>query len=191
MSTRSGGGPKKGPRHQNRTAFKHNPHSTKSAKIDALPNEGLCARCSEIIEWRKKYHKFKPLTGPRTCQECHQRTVVHAYHVLCVLCARARNCCAKCREQRTIIKPVVLPEEAKRDQDRLEDEFAKMRLSERRTFLRKLQKGEPAAAAATTTATPPEDDEDEEREEGEDDASEPEDDDDDEEEEEEEDAEEK
>ena len=62
MTTRKGN-PKKGaPRHQNRTEFKHNPSSKKTKKILAMPNEGLCSRCHEIIEWKKKYRKYKPLT---------------------------------------------------------------------------------------------------------------------------------
>ena len=56
---------KKGPpAHQNKFAFKHNPGSKLTKKILAAPIVGLCRRCSEIVEWRKKYRKYKPLTAP-------------------------------------------------------------------------------------------------------------------------------
>lgn len=65
MSSERGNVKKQGPpKHQNKYAFKHNPKSIKSAKIAALPNDGLCSRCTEIIEWRKKYRKYKMLTTP-------------------------------------------------------------------------------------------------------------------------------
>lgn len=66
MSTQRGNVKKPGPKHQNSFAFKHNPKSKKTLKILALPSEGLCRRCSEQIEWRKKYRKYKPLTKPGT-----------------------------------------------------------------------------------------------------------------------------
>ena len=51
--------------HQNKVAFRHNPSSRKTAKILAAPNAGLCTKCHDIIEWRKRYRKYKPLTTPR------------------------------------------------------------------------------------------------------------------------------
>lgn len=65
MTTRKGN-PKKGaPKYQNRTAFKHNKNSKLTKKILSMPNEGLCTRCYEIIEWKKKYRKYKPLSAPK------------------------------------------------------------------------------------------------------------------------------
>lgn len=52
MSERS-----RAPAHQNSFAFKHNPNSKKTKKIAAIPNVGVCKRCHDIIEWRKKYRK--------------------------------------------------------------------------------------------------------------------------------------
>jgi hypothetical protein len=51
--------------HQNSFAFRHNKHSTLTEKIKAAPNEGLCPKCHEKVEWRKKYRKYKPLTQPK------------------------------------------------------------------------------------------------------------------------------
>ena len=45
------------PKHQNSFAFIHNPKSKKTDKILASPNVGVCKRCYDKIEWRKKYRK--------------------------------------------------------------------------------------------------------------------------------------
>ena len=45
------------PKHQNTFAFKHNPGSKKTEKILSSPNVGVCKRCFDKIEWRKKYRK--------------------------------------------------------------------------------------------------------------------------------------
>ena len=110
MSLRKGDRKKTAPKHKNSFAFKHNKNSKKSAKIMALPNVGLCTRCFDKIEWRKKYRKYKPLKAPRKwCVHigtviccacftlccgcllrsvtCHNKSVKHAYHVICQACA--------------------------------------------------------------------------------------------------------
>jgi hypothetical protein len=40
---------------------RHNPNSKKSQVIAGIPNVGLCQRCHDIIEWRKKFRKYKPI----------------------------------------------------------------------------------------------------------------------------------
>jgi hypothetical protein len=91
------GAPTRGPpRHQNKFAFKHNKNSKKTKVIKQITHGGLCRRCFEKIEWRKKYRKYKPLSAPAICNECHQRTVKRAYHTLCDSCAGGRGVCAKC-----------------------------------------------------------------------------------------------
>lgn len=52
------------PKYKNKVAFSHNKGSKKTAKILGLPNQGLCKRCYDKIEWRKKYRKYKPLKAP-------------------------------------------------------------------------------------------------------------------------------
>lgn len=66
MSSQRGNVRKQAPKHQNGFAFKHNPKSKKTNYILSLPNEGLCQRCHDQIEWRKSYRKYKPLTKPST-----------------------------------------------------------------------------------------------------------------------------
>src|SRR4051794_39560715 len=65
MSSEKGNVKKGAPAHQNTFAFKHNKNSRKTAKILSLPNQGLCSKCHDIIEWKKKYRKYKPLTSAR------------------------------------------------------------------------------------------------------------------------------
>jgi len=89
-------GPK--PAHQNSYAFKHNRASKTTQKILASPNIGLCKRCHDIIEWKKAYRKYKPLTQPRRCNICQQKTITLAYHVICNACAKEKKQCAKCCE---------------------------------------------------------------------------------------------
>ena len=131
------------PAHQNKKAFHANPHSVKTAKIQALPNEGLCQKCHDIIEWKKKYHKFKPLTTPRKCEICGEKTVVHAYHIICTNCARSNGICAKCRESREIVKPVVTPEERRQQKEDIEVQLMGMNLRQKRTFYRILDREHP------------------------------------------------
>jgi hypothetical protein len=61
----STGGKKTGQKYQNTEAFRHNRASKKTAKILAMPISHVCTHCREILEWRKKYRKYKPLTQPK------------------------------------------------------------------------------------------------------------------------------
>lgn len=61
-TNRKGNTAKKGQAHQNSTSWKANKNSKKSLQIANLPVYGLCKRCTDVILWRKKYKKYKPLT---------------------------------------------------------------------------------------------------------------------------------
>jgi hypothetical protein len=68
MSSRRGSENKAGPpKYQNKTAFKNNMHDTsKQTKlINSLEVTGVCFRCTEVIEWKIRYKKYKPLTVPK------------------------------------------------------------------------------------------------------------------------------
>jgi len=84
------------PAHANTFAFVHNVNSRKTKKILAMPNVGLCRRCTEKIEWRKKYRKYKPLKAPAVCGICRQKEVKAAYHKWCGPCAAAKQSCPFC-----------------------------------------------------------------------------------------------
>lgn len=99
MSTSRGSQARKRPqKYQNRTVFKNDLHDTshKTKLINSLEITGVCKRCKDIIEWKIKYKKYKPLLAPRKCVTCAQKTVKHAYHMLCAQCARDKHICAKC-----------------------------------------------------------------------------------------------
>mmetsp|Transcript_47588 Transcript_47588/g.101119 ORF Transcript_47588/g.101119 Transcript_47588/m.101119 type:complete len:297 (+) Transcript_47588:108-998(+) len=75
------------PKHQNSFAFRHNPKSKKTEKILSSPIVGVCRRCQDKIEWRKKYRKYKPRSQPGKCNLCFQKNVLAAYHTICTKCA--------------------------------------------------------------------------------------------------------
>ncbi|RKP21454.1 hypothetical protein ROZALSC1DRAFT_20505 [Rozella allomycis CSF55] len=100
ISTRKGDNSKKSQRHKNTTAFKHNRNSKLTKIILNLPVQGVCERCREIIEWRKQYRKYKPLSVPKKCSvKCEEKKVKEAYHVACLDCSIKLEICAKCLER--------------------------------------------------------------------------------------------
>ena len=89
-------GKKQNQKYQNIYAFHHNKSSKKTKKILSFPITGLCNKCTKIIEWKKQYRKYKPLTVPRKCCKCDQKSVRDAYHLCCHPCAEQQLICAKC-----------------------------------------------------------------------------------------------
>ncbi|KAI9485386.1 MAG: hypothetical protein EXX96DRAFT_544916 [Benjaminiella poitrasii] len=144
-SSRKGNNSKKGQAHQNTTAWKANKNSKKSREIAALPVYGLCQRCTDVIMWRKKYKKYKPLTTVKRCTSCQEKAIKEAYHVLCDNCARSKGVCAKCLEQKEVL---VTKDEIKTNVDELKEEqelermLNRMTLRQRRSYLRKLERGD-------------------------------------------------
>ena len=53
-----------------------------------------------MIEWRKKYRKYKPRKHPGKCVFCSAKRVMAAYHTICTECAKTNRCCAKCHFSR-------------------------------------------------------------------------------------------
>lgn len=99
MTKVSSGKAKSGPpAHANRFAFTHNRCSKLTKKILAMPIDGVCDRCRAIIEWRKTYRKYKPLTVPKKCVQCERKAVLEAYHIICKSCSTDKKICAKCLE---------------------------------------------------------------------------------------------
>jgi len=139
MTTRKGG--KKQPqRHQNTFKYYHNPGSKKTKQIQESPIEGLCKRCSEIIEWKKDYRKYKPLTTPRRCDTCNEKRITRAYHVLCQRCATEKNVCAKCRQNSLIVREFGMSLKEKEEEKQMELQLKEMTERERRTYFRSLEK---------------------------------------------------
>ncbi|KAM8962877.1 guanine deaminase isoform 4-T5 [Lycaon pictus] len=54
-------------RHQNTFSFKNDKFdkSVQTKKINAKLHDGVCQRCKEVLEWRVKYSKYKPLSKPK------------------------------------------------------------------------------------------------------------------------------
>ncbi|KAI9136496.1 hypothetical protein BKA69DRAFT_1103798 [Paraphysoderma sedebokerense] len=138
----STGSKKQGQKYKNVTAYKHNRNSKLTKKILALPVQGLCHRCYEVIEWRKRFRKYKSLTTPKKCVGCEQKTVKDAYHVLCNPCATKKNVCAKCQQSAEIVEEnVMTPAELNRQQQLFEAKLKTLTERQRRSVLRKQEKG--------------------------------------------------
>lgn len=101
-------------KHKNRTVFKNNLHDTSHQIkiINSLQVGDVCIRCKDIIEWKIKYKKYKPLKQPRTCVKCSQKNVKQAYHVMCTECGKKLELCTKCCQKKEIQK-VSLDEKAR------------------------------------------------------------------------------
>lgn len=93
-------------KHKNRTVFKNNLHdkSNQTKLINSIQVGDVCLRCKEIIEWKIKYKKYKPLTQPKTCVKCSQKTVKQAYHVMCKECGIKLGICTKCCQKKEILE---------------------------------------------------------------------------------------
>lgn len=143
MTTRRGNPAKGAPCHQNRVAFKHNKNSKKTINILALPNEGLCPRCHDIIEWKKKYRKYKPLTTPKRCTKCQEKTVKRAYHTICDGCARKTKVCAKCQQSRELVNELKDPGQDEREEREYEEALSLLSERQRRAYFRRKEKGQP------------------------------------------------
>ncbi|KAJ1733576.1 hypothetical protein LPJ72_002795 [Coemansia sp. Benny D160-2] len=144
VSTR-GSGAKKGPqKYQNEFAYQHNKGSKTTKKILSTPIDGLCKRCTDQVAWRKQYRKYKPLSAPKKCVSCDQKNVKKAYHVLCDGCAGAKGVCAKCMESSEVVdtSDQKTSEEILKEEQDLENKLAGMQERQRRTYLRKLERGE-------------------------------------------------
>lgn len=139
MSCQKGSSSRNRPqKHQNRTSFKNTLHDTshRTKTINSLQVGGVCARCKEVIEWKIKFKKYKPLTQPKKCVKCEQKTVRHAYHVMCLECGKNFQSCTKCLQTKELIAPPV----DKSEQVRMDAEMKRLLQSlperKRRTFLR-------------------------------------------------------
>lgn len=89
-------------KYQNRTSFKNDLHdkSAKCKQLNSLNVSGVCRRCKDIIDWKIKYKKYKPLKSPGVCVKCHQKNIVLAYRVICKGCSETETetLCTKCMQ---------------------------------------------------------------------------------------------
>ncbi|KAI3462868.1 hypothetical protein Pfo_019531 [Paulownia fortunei] len=111
---------------------------------------GVCSRCKEQIDWKRKYGKYKPLAEPAKCQRCSKRNVRQAYHNLCTGCAKEQSVCAKCscRVDHIIGRDI---SEVEAEQKTLEEAIKNARERDRRSLLRAMNKGKSHGSATTPT----------------------------------------
>ncbi|XP_006023887.1 uncharacterized protein C9orf85 homolog [Alligator sinensis] len=95
-------------RHQNAGAFRNDKYgaSAQCKKINAKLHDGVCQHCKDVLEWRVKFSKYKPLTKPKKCVKCLQKTVKDSYHIVCRPCASKLDVCAKCGKGEEIVIPI-------------------------------------------------------------------------------------
>ncbi|ONK64370.1 uncharacterized protein A4U43_C07F25100 [Asparagus officinalis] len=129
------------PKHQNKFAWKPN----SGVKINETEVggrfrpfseiTGVCPRCKDQIDWKRKYGKYKSLVEPAKCQKCGKRAVRQAYHNLCSGCAKEHKICAKCC---CSVEKIVGRDSSEVEAERkeLEEAIKNARERERRTLLR-------------------------------------------------------
>jgi len=130
-------------KHANLSSFKNDKYGTteKLKAVNEMRVSNVCQRCKEVIEWKIKYKKYKPLTVPGTCRKCAKKNVKYAYHLLCSECASTHKICAKCTKEKEIVEEPDLADSDKQRQDNyLKEQLKHMRLREKRSYLRKLEK---------------------------------------------------
>jgi len=52
-------------KYKNTFKFYHNKNSKKTQQILSAPIEGVCEHCFKVLQWKKEYRKYKPLTVPK------------------------------------------------------------------------------------------------------------------------------
>ncbi|XP_026481658.1 uncharacterized protein C9orf85 homolog [Ctenocephalides felis] len=139
MSTRRGDTSRSRPqKHQNKTAFKNNLHDTSHTTkfINSLHISQVCKHCKDVIEWKIKYKKYKPLTQPKTCTKCSQKTIKQAYHIMCIPCSQKLKVCPKCSKAEELVPKVATAEEQQRMDAEMRQTLKTLSERKRRTFLR-------------------------------------------------------
>ncbi|TKY50152.1 C9orf85-like protein [Spatholobus suberectus] len=155
MSSSKRSGP---PKHQNKYAWKPNAdrkinETEVGGRFRPLSEiTGVCPRCKEQIEWKRRYGKYKPLLQPAKCQRCSKRNVRQAYHNLCSGCAKEHGVCAKCccGGNRIVGRDI---SEVEAEQKMLEEAIKNSRERERRALLRAMNKGNSKSSNSNPTDT--------------------------------------
>jgi len=100
---------------------------------------GVCPRCRDQIDWKRRYGKYKPLVEPGKCQKCSKRNVRQAHHKICLDCSKSNGVCAKCCCQvaKTVGRDI---SEIEAERKALDEAIKNARERERRTLLRAMNK---------------------------------------------------
>ncbi|XP_033204391.1 uncharacterized protein C9orf85 homolog [Bombus vancouverensis nearcticus] len=143
MSTQRGNANRSRPqKYQNQTVFKNDLHDTsnKTKYINSIQVVHVCERCKQIIEWKIKYKKYKPLKAAAKCIKCEQKTIKHAYHNICIPCAIQYKVCPKCGNKSNIVKEEPGIEETNKLDIELQNLLKGLSERKRRTFIRYMNK---------------------------------------------------
>jgi len=143
MSTQRGNTQRSRPqKHQNQFPFKNSLHDTshKTKVINSLQIANVCERCKQIIEWKIKYKKYKPLKAPGKCNKCDQKAIKHAYHTMCGPCARKSNVCPKCGKAAELVVATPSKEEQLKMDAEMQNMLKTLPERKRRTFIRYMNK---------------------------------------------------
>ncbi|KAL6614464.1 hypothetical protein ACP70R_036734 [Stipagrostis hirtigluma subsp. patula] len=142
------------PKHQNKYAWK--PHlgqkineTEPGGRFRPLAEiTGVCQRCRDQIDWKRRYGKYKPIVEPAKCQKCGKRAVRQAYHNVCRGCSKDLGICAKCC---TRVNELVGRDANEEESERktLEEAIRGARERERRTLLRMMNKGKGAESGSS------------------------------------------
>ncbi|CAO2182816.1 unnamed protein product [Urochloa humidicola] len=133
------------PKHQNTYAWK--PHLNQKinetepgGRFRPLSEiTGVCQRCRDQIDWKRRYGKYKQIVEPAKCQKCGKRAVRQAYHNVCRDCSKNLGICAKCCTRHSnLVGRDVNEEDSERKA--LEEAIRGARERERRTLLRIMNK---------------------------------------------------
>ncbi|CAL0321713.1 unnamed protein product [Lupinus luteus] len=154
-----GGGRRSGPpKHQNKYAWKPNAgvkinETEVGGRLKPLSEiTGVCPRCRDQIDWKRRYGKYKSLVEPAKCQRCSKRAVRQAYHNLCFACAKEHRVCAKCccSVDRIVGRD---SSEVEAEQKMLEEALKNSRERDRRSILRAMNKGKSNSSKDIPTDT--------------------------------------
>lgn len=143
MSTQRGNANRSRPqKYQNQTVFKNDLHdkSNKTKYINSIQVVHVCERCKQIIEWKIKYKKYKPLKAAAKCIKCEQKTIKYAYHNICIPCAIQYKVCPKCGNKNNIVKEEPGIEETNKLDIELQNLLKGLSERKRRTFIRYMNK---------------------------------------------------
>lgn len=147
MSTEKGNGSRtRTQKYKNKSVFKNDLHdkTPKQIMLNNLNISEVCTRCKDVLEWKIKYKKYKPLSQAKTCTKCHERNIKKAYHVLCRGCALQTKVCAKCLKSSETVE-IIPAEPSMQEQIKLKAEMDRLIKSlperKRRAFLRYMEKG--------------------------------------------------
>ncbi|KAK3886600.1 hypothetical protein Pcinc_009248 [Petrolisthes cinctipes] len=130
-------------KYKNVIAFKNNRYDS-SKRIKMINDKEIaevCKKCQDIIAWKVKYRKYKPLSQPKTCIKCHNKSVKDAYYNVCLPCAKNLEVCCKCGNKEEIVSHFSPSEkEQLQAMAQLDHEVKALPERKRRTYYRYLKK---------------------------------------------------